>query len=236
MKLFSRMVSEARGDSSERLLQSDITRYINKVKRTVSVDVQKAIYLTSKYNIMSADELDEIRTVAKSKLQTLSDKFDMPMKDLEDLWSLMKTIKGNYKQMPQYMSAREREMIEAGKLAMNDVTIDLETAAGRNAAAKVYTPLVYKIVQQELPKHPNMDRAEMISSGLLGLSNAMNDWKREPDEKTGKVVPFKTYAGYRILQQIQNDSYSTYQALSGRNSYNVTKDVIRWHEPRWGLW
>lgn len=225
MKLFSRMVSEARGDSSESLLQSDITRYINKVKRTVSVDVQKAIYLTSKYNIMSADELDEIRTVAKSKLQTLSDKFDIPMKDLEDLWSLMKTIKGNYKQMPQYMSAREREMIEAGKLAMNDVTIDLETAAGRNAAAKVYTPLVYKIVQQELPKHPNMDRAEMISSGLLGLSNAMNDWKREPDEKTGKVVPFKTYAGYRILQQIQNDSYSTYQALSGRNSYNVTKDV-----------
>lgn len=223
MKKFSQMVMES-PKSSEEILVADITNYINRVKKVLSIDVQKAIYLTAKYNITSAEELDKIRTATKSKLKSLAEDFNMPQPDMEDLWNLMKSMKNNYRQMPQYMSKTERDMIEAGKLSMDDLTIDLKSVQGRNAAAKIFTPTVLKIVSQELPKHPNMSRSEMISSGMLGLSNAMNDWKPEPDTPGGKVVPFRTYASYRILQQILNDANSVHQALSGRNAYNIKKD------------
>lgn len=223
MKNFSQLITEGRRDhEAVALLQDDITKYINKLKKSLPVDVQKAIYLTSKYNITSADILDEIRTANKSKLKGLVDKVNMPLNELEDLWNLMKSIKQNYKVMPQYLTATEREMIEKGQLALDDATIDLESTAGRNAATKLYTPLVLHIVNQMMGKS-SLDKASLISAGMLGLANAINDWKREPDSKDGKVVSFKTYAGYRIRQQIQNDMDELSHTLSGTNWYATKK-------------
>lgn len=223
MKNFSQLITEGRRDhEAVALLQDDITKYINKLKKSLPVDVQKAIYLTSKYNITSADILDEIRTANKSKLKGLVDKVNMPLNELEDLWNLMKSIKQNYKVMPQYLTAAEREMIEKGQLALDDATIDLESTAGRNAATKLYTPLVLHIVNQMMGKS-SLDKASLISAGMLGLANAINDWKREPDSKDGKVVSFKTYAGYRIRQQIQNDMDELSHTLSGTNWYATKK-------------
>lgn len=224
MKNFSQLITEGRRDhEAVALLQDDITKYINKLKKSLPVDVQKAIYLTSKYNITSPDILDEIRTANKSKLKSLVDKVNMPLNELEDLWNLMKSIKQNYKVMPQYLTASEREMIEKGQLALDDATIDLESNAGRNAATKLYTPLVLHIVNQMMGKS-SLDKASLISAGMLGLANAINDWKREPDKKDGKVVSFKTYAGFRIRQQILNDMDELSHTLSGGSSY-VTKKV-----------
>lgn len=223
MKNFSQLITEGRRDhEAVALLQDDITKYINKLKKSLPVDVQKAIYLTSKYNITDPDILDEIRTANKSKLKSLVDKVNMPLNELEDLWNLMKSIKQNYKVMPQYLTASEREMIEKGQLALDDATIDLESSAGRNAATKLYTPLVLHIVNQMMGKS-SLDKASLISAGMLGLANAINDWKREPDSKDGKVVSFKTYAGYRIRQQIQNDMDELSHTLSGTNWYATKK-------------
>ncbi len=223
MKNFSQLINEGRRNlEATALLQDDITKYINRLKKSLPVDVQKAIYLTSKYNITDPEVLDEIRTANKSKLKTMVDKVNIPLNELEDLWSLMKSIKQNYKVMPQYLSASEREMIEKGQLALDDATIDLESTAGRNAATKLYTPLVLHIVNQMKDKS-SLDRASLISAGMLGLANAINDWKREPDSKTGKVVPFKTYAGYRIRQQILNDMDELSHTLSGTSWYATKK-------------
>jgi RNA polymerase sigma factor (sigma-70 family) len=223
MKKFSQIISEGRGDrDAVNLLQTDITQYVNKLKKSLPVDVQKAIYITSKYDITSREVLDEIRTANKSKLKDLSGKHNIPQGDLEDLWNLMKTIKQNYKVMPQYLSASERELIEKGQLALDDATIDLESQTGRNAVSKLYTPLVLHIVNQFKDKS-SLDKSSLISAGMLGLANAMNDWKREPDENGGKVVSFKTYAGYRIRQQILNDMDEYSHTLSGTNWYATKK-------------
>ena len=59
MKNFSQLITEGRRDhEAVALLQDDITKYINKLKKSLPVDVQKAIYLTSKYNITDQDILD----------------------------------------------------------------------------------------------------------------------------------------------------------------------------------
>lgn len=226
MRKFSHLLCEDK--DSEELLRAEITKYNNAVRKVVPVNVKNTIYLTDKYNVTSKEDLETIRTATKSALPRVAKQLDLDIKAVEDLWSSLKDIKGDYKLLPQYLSKAEREMIEAGRMALDDLTIDLETRTGQNAVAKLYTPLVLKIVNQQLPKRPNMTRQDMISSGMEGLWDAMKTWKREPDKKTNKVVSFKTYASYRILQQIMNDANSTYQLFAGRNDYNIKKDIEKY--------
>ena len=222
MKNFSQLITEARYADATAMLVKDITDFNNKLKKSLPVDVQKAIYLTAKLNITSAEVLNEIRTANKSKLRSLVDKLNVPYEELEDLWNLMKSIKQNYKVMPQYLTASEREQIEKGVLALDDATIDLTSKAGREAVAKRYTPLVMHIVNQMNGKS-SLSKSDLMSAGMLALTNAMNDWKREPDAKTGRVVSFKTYAANRIRQQILNDMDELSHTLSGTNSYATKK-------------
>lgn len=222
MKNFSQLITEARHADATAMLVHDITAYNSKLKKSLPVDVQKAIYLTAKLNITSSDVLDEIRTANKSKLKSLVDKLNAPLNELEDLWNLMKSIKQNYKVMPQYLSASERELLEKGVLALDDATIDLDSKAGREAVAKLYTPLVIHIVNQ-LDGRSSLSKSDLMSAGMLALTNAMNDWKREPDSKTGRVVSFKTYAANRIRQQILNDMNEYSHSLSGTNWYATKK-------------
>ena len=223
MRNLTKLINEERKNyDSTSLLRSEITKYINSVKKKLPVNVQKAIYLTSKYNITSGSELDKIRLSNKSNLKNLVDEFNIPSNELEDLWSLMKSMKGDFKYMPQYISKTRRNMIEQGKMALDDLTMDLRTQVGRNAVAKMYTPLVYTIVNQFFGKS-RLDKPSLISAGMMGLADAINNWKDKPDTKTGKIVPFKTFAGYRIRQAILNDINVHGHSLSGTNWYASDK-------------
>lgn len=223
MRNLTKLINEERKNyDSTSLLRSEITKYINSVKKKLPVNVQKAIYLTSKYNITSGSELDKIRLSNKSNLKNLVDEFNIPLNELEDLWNLMKSMKGDFKYMPQYISKTRRNMIEQGKMALDDLTMDLKTQTGRNAVAKMYTPLVYTIVNQFVGKS-RLDKPSLISAGMMGLADAINNWKDKPDSKTGKIVPFKTFAGYRIRQAILNDINAHGHSLSGTNRYASDK-------------
>lgn len=232
MKNYSQLINESQYSRSEEILRSEITDYINKLKKSLPVDVQKAIYLTNKYNITKSTDIDDIRKANKSKLKDFVNKLNMPLSELEDLWTLLKSMKQNYKIMPQYISASDREQIMKGQMALDDVTIDLETSAGRNAVTKLFTPVVIGIVNQLIQKGQmaSLTRSDMISAGMLGLANAMNQWKgKNPEDLTDengkkiKVVSFRQYASYRIRQQIMNDVDSYGHALSGTNWYSSKK-------------
>lgn len=213
MNNFTNLISEARKNyDSETLLNAEVTSFLNKVNKVIPSIVKDAIHLTQKYNLLDRQSLDEIKGASKGALKNLSKKYDMTPEQMEDMWKLLKELKNNIKLLPQYMSPQEREMLELGKLSMSDLTIDLTTQQGRNAAAKVYMPMVYKIVSQYVGKS-NLNKSELMSSALLGLTNAMNDW----DQSTN--VPFKTYAGTRIRQQILNDINSQGHSMSGFNDY-----------------
>lgn len=219
MKKISQIIIESRPNSYT-LLQSEITDYINKVNKRLPYNVQKVLYLTQKYNLNSKDQLENIKNSSKGKLKDLVSVYNIPLQELDSIWSLLKEIKNNIRLLPQYQSEQERKSIEAGKLSTDDLTIDLSTQQGKNAVAKLYMPLVYSIVKQYIGKS-RLEKSDLISAGLLGLTNAMNDWKKESD--SGKVVPFKTYAAYRVKQQILNDINEYGHTLSGTNSYAVDK-------------
>ena len=134
MKKFSLLIDESSNKDSLSILQSEITTYINKVKNQLSIDVQKVIYATKKYNLTSSDQIDEIRFASKSKLKDLVDKFNIPLDELVALWAMLKQIKKNIRLLPQYQTEAERKELECGRLSADDLTIDLTSQQGRNAA------------------------------------------------------------------------------------------------------
>lgn len=192
----------------------EINEYLEKVGKKIPKQVADIVYLTAKYSLTSQQDIDDIRDANKSKLDKLAFKFDIPQSEIEDLWKSLKDLKINLRLLPQYQTASERSAFMAGKLVMTDITIDLETSAGRNACAKMYAPLIHKIVNGFVGKCP-LDKPELMSAGMLGFTYAMNTWrkpvKNNPEDTENKSVPFKTYAGYcvrnQILQDINNLGY-----------------------------
>lgn len=217
MRKFSLLIDESSRKDSLSILQSEITTYINKVKNQLSIDVQKVIYATKKYNLVSSDQIDEIRFASKSKLKDLVDKFNIPLDELVALWAMLKQIKKNIRLLPQYQTEVERKELECGRLSADDLTIDLTSQQGRNAAAKMYMPVVLKIVNSYVGKS-RLDKHSLMSAALEGMVAAMNNWKREP-EADEKTVSFKSYLVARVRQQILNDINEYGHSLSGTNSY-----------------
>lgn len=220
MKQFTFILENRKNYDSDALLSSEINKYLNKVNKIIPKPVQTAIYLTQKYNLTDKASIEDIRNSSKSSLKKLADKYQIPVSGIEELWQLLKDIKSNIRLLPQYQSASEREALMLGKLSMDDLTIDLDTQQGRNAATKVYMPMIYKIVNQYLGKS-NLSKQELMSAALIGFTGAMNDWKRKTDDDDENKVTFKTYAAYRAKQQILNDMNELSHTLSGTNWYAV---------------
>ena len=201
------------------LTVKDINNYITAVGKNIPSVVSDVIYLTGKYNLTDIESLEEIRFASKSNLSSLSAKLNIPINELEDLWENLKSLKANIRLLPQYQTSSEREAFMAGKLKMSDINIDLESSTGRNACAKMYMPMVHKIVNQFVGRC-KLSKPELMSAGLQGFTDAMNDWRKNDNEENN--VPFKTYAAYRIKQQIQND-ITEYSYAVKTNWYGVQK-------------
>lgn len=217
MDNFSSFVLEARKNyNSGSLLSSEINQYLSKVNRVIPENVKRVIYLTQKYNLLDIASIEEIKNSNKGGLKNLAKKYNINEDSLEDLWNMLKDLKNKIKLLPQYQTEQERQSIELGKLSMDDLTIDLDSQVGRSAAAKMYMPMVYKIVNAYVGKS-KLDKQELMSAALKGFTDAMNDWRKTDDE--GQRVAFKTYAGFRVKQQILNDINEYGHTLSGTNWY-----------------
>lgn len=218
MNKFSNILNERQSNGS--LLQSEVTDFINKVKKRIPAKVQDVVLLTAKYKLLDREQIEELKNSSKSSVAKLSKKYDVPEDKLSMIRDMLKELGNDIKLLPQVMSQAERQALELGKLSMDDLTIDLKSSAGRNAAAKMYMPLVYSIVNQYVNKS-RLDKQSLISAGLEGLTNAMNDWK---GPETGEAtVSFKTYVGFRVKQQILNDINAYGHSLSGGSSYVFKK-------------
>ena len=196
--------------SNEVMTIDEIKDYLEKVGKKIPKQVADIVYLTIKYNLTTQKSIDDIRDANKSKLDKLAFNYNIPQSEIEELWKSLRDLKTNLRLLPQYQTSSERAAFMSGKLIMSDITIDIETSAGRNACAKQYMPMVHKIVNGFVGKS-RLDKPELMSAALQGFTHAMNTWRRS-DKDDSKSVPFKTYAGYcvrnQILQDINNLSYT----------------------------
>ena len=219
MHNFTQYITETRKKIESQVLSGpEISSYIKAVARTVSRDIQELLFLTQKYSLLSTDQIEEIRTCGKSSLGRLSQEMGIPMNDLESMWEVLSKMKDNeLRALPQYQSPQEREGIFQKKLRISDLTIDLESDKGKRDVIKMYTPLLNKIVNQFVDKGIKLNRAELMSAAMVGFNDAINDWN--PNNETS--VSFKTYASYRIRQQILNDINQYGHSLSGTSWYSA---------------
>lgn len=221
MNKFTSFSSIIAVNESRRLISNDIMsdkeleEYILKTGKKIPKPVHDVLYLTKKYGLYDQQSVDSIRDAGKSQLDKLAFKYNIPETEIESLWKALKELKTNLRLLPQYQTASEREAFMAGKLQMSDITIDLESSAGRNAVAKLYAGMINKIVGQYVGSS-NLSKADLFSAAQLGFTDAMNDWRKNDD---GRNVPFKTYASYRVKQQILHDIDKYSYSLSGTNWY-----------------
>lgn len=194
--------------SNDIMTVKEINEYLEKVGKKIPKQVADIVYLTAKYSLVSQKDIDDIRDANKSQLDKLAFKFNIPQTEIEDLWKSLKELKTNLRLLPQYQTSSERSAFMVGKLVMSDITIDVESSAGRNACAKQYVGLVHKIVNDFVGKCP-LGKPELMSAGQLGFVYAMNTWRKNvkntPEGTDNKTVPFKTYAGYCVRNQILQD-------------------------------
>ena len=201
------------------LTVDDINAYLQAVKKQIPEQVADTIYLTTKYKLVSQKDVDDVKGANKGQLNKLAFKYNMSLTEMEDLWEAIKNLKSNIRLLPQYQTQSERNAFMAGKLLMSDITIDLDTAAGRKACLTQYTGMIHKIVNSYVGKS-RLSKPDLISAGMLGFTDAMNDWRKPGHEDNS--VPFKTYAAYRVKQQILND-INTYSYSVKTNWYGVKK-------------
>lgn len=197
----------------------DINQYVYAVKKKIPSQVADIIYITAKYKLCDQKSIDDIKACNKGQLTKISSKFNIPMNELEDLWEGIKSLKNNIRLLPQYQTQSERNAFMSGKLEMSDIAIDLDTSAGRNACAKQYMGMVHKIVNGYVGQS-KLSKPELMSAALQGFTDAMNDWRKNDTEEN--TVPFKTYAAYRVKQQILNDINSLSYTVS-TNWYGIQK-------------
>lgn len=216
---FAAINEAAKRISNEILSIDDINEYLESVSKRIPKQVADIVYLTAKYSLCTQKVIDDIRNANKGQLDKIAFNNNIPSAEIEDLWKGLKELKTNLRLLPQYQTASERSAFIKGKLLMSDITIDLDSSAGRNACAKQYMPMVHKIVNEFVGKS-RLGKPELMSAALHGFTGAMNDWRK--DGKEDSAVPFKTYAAYRVRQQILDD-INTLSFTVKTNWYGVKK-------------
>ena len=194
----------------------ELDNYIAKTTKLLPTMVKDALYLIKKNIILDPEVLTNLLSVSKSGIGMMSKKYNISESALEELWKILKSLKSNIKLLPHFQSPNERADFIKGKLTVDNMVVDLSTQQGRNDAAKMYMPLVHKIVNQYVGKS-KLSRQELISAALVGLTQAMNQW----DQTKGST--FKSYAGYRVKQQILNDMDSLSHTMGKSNWYSREK-------------
>lgn len=203
MKVFSKILLESKNDVF--ILTSDeLDRYkeaISKTKR--SKEFMNLLWIVSQYPVLLEKEV--LEDVLKGKYTQKVSSIDSNI--LKDITKLAKKVGDEVRLLPQLLSLSQREAVIDKRIDPNDLTLDLETEQGRNAIAKKYIPLIEKLVKQ-FEKESSLSKEELRSAAMVGLVNAMNEYKNPEElEKAGKSgnMSFTNYAAYRIKQQILSD-------------------------------
>ena len=201
------------GKNSVGILQTEISRYIKAMSPKLPKTIKLLCDLLEKYPKINTKEM--ILDIKSGKFNIFT-KLGIAQEDLQEIQNLIKKADKDIKLLPHFLTAHQRQALELNKMNTDDITMDLESEEGRDAVAKQFVPLVYKIVNQFLNKS-SLNKAELISAGLMGLTKAMNTYNKPTQETIDgniKYTTFKQYAAYMIRYQILDDINNYSRAVS----------------------
>lgn len=246
MKKFNQFVNEAKVDVQEDTINyisvKDLEKYLKVADHFLSTEGKAVV----NWLIEHPNYVKELGGSSKDNALAAFISRHSPSNDSEKelLKNAMSVIKkGRILEIPVFQTEDQFNGIISGKISPDEIILDLETEAGRNAVVKKYQGLVNKIVNQYVGKTV-MSRDDIYSAALLGLTYAMNDYgkakkvkKNEPEdadetidndeenevEKLDKTkqTTFGQYAAQRIrftiIHDIRNISRTVRVPVSAQN-------------------
>lgn len=190
----------------------ELDAYIDAVGNQLPEEVKTVCFYMRKAGILTRDDLDGILVSGNAKLDSEARDRGVQPEDLRDLVKIIKKMKLEKLLIPVYQSVSTRNDFIRGDKNADDVMLDLVSEKGRTDIVKQFTPLMNKIATQYLGKS-SLSKAELLSAAMMGLVQAMNDYRKNEEElsdgdtevKKMHRLSFKQYAGYRIKQRILSD-------------------------------
>lgn len=180
MKKLTELVNETK--QATRLdIQEDTINFIPKA------DIERYLEIASKF--ISPDALLICQWLMDNNATYVNDFggqnalatfYEKGMPDNEELKPLYKAIgelkkNGRLMEVPVFQTAEQFNGIITKTATPDEVILDLTTERGRNAVAKQYTPLVYKVAKQAVGKL-NQPFDDILGYGFEGLTWAMNHY------------------------------------------------------------
>lgn len=173
-------------------------------------------------NILSKDLVDKIYNATSSKnIAQMANALNEDPKFVGDLHDALRKLGEYYRILPHFLNQETVDAVGTGKINVEDLLLDTKTTKGKNAIAKKYMPILYKIVNQYVGQS-NLSKSDLISVAMEGMTNAIEKWSLTPD-KDGKVVGFKTLLAYYVKFAITNEINANGHTFSGTNYYAVQK-------------
>ena len=131
---------------------------------------------------------------------------------------------GRLIEIPVFQNKEQFEGILNKEISPDEILLDLNTEKGRNAVAKKYDPLVWKIARSYIGKS-SFTLQELYTIGLEGLVWAMNSYGKKSkkmqkkEEATGEeLVDMKKYKAYTFLSfAAHNISFSILEAIKNES-------------------
>ena len=170
----------------------ELKNYLLKMKDNLSQNVVKALMFCIENNILDS------KTLTK-RITTLSN--------------------NELKLMPHFLSKSTQNKLMNGTLSTEDITVDLSTNSGKNAAAKRYMGVLNNIVKYIYSKYSKVPKSEYMSKALEIMADAMNSYDYEKSNGT----PFKTYLAYTLKNLLSNYAKEQSYIFSGVNWYAEKK-------------
>lgn len=163
-------------------IQDDVINYISKT------ELEKYLKKTDKFTLPETKNIIQwlidnnasyIKKLGgKDSKNALKDFYEAGAPKDEELKELYKWIgvvnKANrLLEIPVFQTEDQFEGILSGKIALDEIVLDLETEKGRNACVKKYDALIHKVCNKWKGKSA-LDYDDLYSNALLGFTWAMN--------------------------------------------------------------
>lgn len=190
MKKLSQFVVEAKtidvqDDAMNFIPSPKLKQYLTIADKFISVEAKEII------NWLIANNGTHMKEIGS--LQDFYGKGKPKDKNFQDLykWIGILNKKNRLLEVPTFMSEDQFNAIISKEISPDEILLDLRTKRGRNAVAKKYTPLVWKIARGFNGKS-GLTLDELFSAGMEGLTYAMDGYGKSAEETQKKRMKNKS--------------------------------------------
>lgn len=190
MKKLSQFVVEAKtidvqDDAMNFIPSPKLKQYLTIADKFISVEAKEII------NWLIANNGTYMKEIGS--LQDFYGKGKPKDKNFQDLykWIGILNKKNRLLEVPTFMSEDQFNAIISKEISPDEILLDLRTKRGRNAVAKKYTPLVWKIARGFNGKS-GLTLDELFSAGMEGLTYAMDGYGKSAEETQKKRMKNKS--------------------------------------------